>query len=101
MKRHNILPRSDWEQKVKDQGFLFYKYESYYNESAAYEFTAEEVDNIEAATADIFDKCMAVTDHVIKNDLWDEFFIPRQYADLIKWSWQEDMPPNDCGVRKC
>ena len=92
MKRISITPRTDWEQKVKDQGFLFYKYESYYSETAAYEFTAAEVDLIEAATADIFDKCIAVVDHIIKNDLWDECFISREYADLIKWSWNEDMP---------
>lgn len=92
MQRHIITPRKDWEKKVQDQGFLFYKYESYYSETAAYEFTAAEVDQIEAATADIFEKCLAVVDHVIKNDLWDEFFIPREYADLIKWSWNEDMP---------
>ncbi len=92
MQRHTITPRKDWEQKIKDQGFLFYKQESYYSENAAYEFTAAEVDQIEAATADIFEKCIAVAEHVIKNDLWDEFFIPKQYADLIKWSWNEDMP---------
>ncbi len=92
MQRHTITPRTDWEQKVKDQGFLFYKNESYYDETAAYEFTAAEVDLIEAATADMFDKCCAVVDHVIKNELWDEFFIPKEYADLIKWSWIEDMP---------
>jgi glutathionylspermidine synthase len=92
MLRHTITPRTDWEKKVQEQGFLFYKHESYYSETAAYEFTATEVDQIEAATSEIFDMCMAVAGHVIKNDLWDKFFIPREYADLIKWSWNEDMP---------
>jgi len=92
MQRHTITPRKDWEEKIKEQGFLFYKHESYYTETAAYEFTATEVDQIEAATADIFEKCIAVAEHVIKNDLWDEFFIPKEYAELIKWSWKEDMP---------
>lgn len=92
MQRHIITPRTNWEDKIKEQGFLFYKHDSYYSETAAYEFTAAEVDQIEAATADIFEKCIAVVDHVIKNDLWDKFFIPKEYADLIKWSWNEDMP---------
>lgn len=92
MNRHTITPRPDWEQKIKDQGFLFYKHEAYYSETAAYEFTAAEVDAIESATSEIFDMCCEVVTHVIKNDLWDKFFIPRQYADLIKWSWNEDMP---------
>jgi len=92
MQRHTITPRENWQHKVKEQGFLFYDAESYYTETAAYEFTAAEVDLIEAATNDIFEKCIAVVNHVIANDLWDKFFIPREYADLIKWSWNEDMP---------
>ena len=39
MKRVSIIPRENWEQKIIDQGFLFYKTESYYSETAAYEFT--------------------------------------------------------------
>lgn len=90
MKRISITPRTDWENKVKEQGFLFYK--GYYNETAAYEFTAVEVDRIEAASNELFARCMDVVQHVIDNELWDEFFIPREYADLIKWSWENDNP---------
>ena len=71
-------------------GFLFYK--GYYNERAAYEFSADEVDRIEAATTELFDRCLEVVQHVIDNDLWDEFHIPRKYVDLIKWSWENDNP---------
>jgi len=92
MKRIAINPRHNWEQKVIDQGFLFYNYDSYYNESCAYEFTNDEVDAIETATGKIFDMCLEVTDHVIKHKLWDEFFIPRKYGELIEWSWKNDQP---------
>jgi len=90
MKRHIISPRFNWEQKVQEQGFLFYK--DYYFEDACYEFTAEEIDNIETATAAIYSMCLSVVQHVIDNDLWDEFFIPEAYAELIKWSWENDEP---------
>jgi len=89
MKRHIIEPRFNWEQKIQEQGFLFYR--NYYYEDACYEFSAAEIDHIEAATEEIFDMCLEVVQHVIDKDLWDEFFIPRAYADLIKWSWEEDM----------
>ncbi len=89
MKRINIVPRNNWESKVKEQGFVYYK--GYYSEDAAYQFTASEIDNIETATGEIFDMCLKVVQYVIDNDLWDEFFIPRKYADLIKWSWNEDL----------
>jgi glutathionylspermidine synthase len=90
MKRIEIDRRPNWEQQIKEQGFLFYK--GYYDETAAYEFNAQEVDNIEAVTTELFDRCLDVVQHVIDNNLWDEFFIPRQYADLIKWSWENDNP---------
>ncbi len=89
MQRINVVPRNNWEAKVREQGFVYYK--GYYNEEAAYQFTAKEIDNIESATAEIFDMCLKVVQYVIDNDLWDEFFIPKQYAELIKWSWNEDL----------
>ncbi|MEC5143615.1 glutathionylspermidine synthase family protein [Chitinophaga sp. 212800010-3] len=89
MKRINITQRNNWEDKIKQQGFVYYK--DYYNEDAAYEFTAAQVDDIETATNEIFDMCLKVVEHVIDNNLWKEFFIPEQYAELIKWSWNEDM----------
>jgi glutathionylspermidine synthase len=88
MKRLAITPQPGWEQKIKDLGFVYYK--DYYNAQASYEFTAAEIDRLEAATAEIFDMCLAVVAHVIKNKLWDEFFIPKQFADLIQWSWEAD-----------
>ena len=92
MKRVAISPRPNWEQKITDQGFVFYNYESYYNESTAYEFTGAEIDAIETATAALYDMCMQVADHVVKHQLWDEFFIPREYGALITWSWKNRQP---------
>ena len=89
MKRHIIEPRFNWEQKIQEQGFLFYK--NYYYEDACYEFTVSEIDNIEKATEEIFEMCLTVVQHVIDNELWDEFFIPEEYAEPIKWSWEKDM----------
>lgn len=90
MERVSIHPRDNWEEKIREQGFLFYK--GYYNESAAYQFTAHEVDRIEAASKELFARCLDVVQYVIDNELWDEFFIPRKYADLIKRSWDNDSP---------
>lgn len=92
MRRIPINPRPNWEQKILDQGFLFYKDDSYYNESAVYEFTSHEVAVIEQATAEIYAMCLQVADYVIKNKLWSEFFIPEQYAALIEWSWNTRQP---------
>ena len=89
MQRIVITPRIGWEQKIIEQGLLFYKDDCYYNESAAYEFSSQEIELIEKATNEIFEMCLVVTEYVIKNKLWKEFFIPEEYAELIEWSWEQ------------
>ena len=92
MKRIAITPRPGWEKIISSQGFLFYKEDTYYNETAAYEFTHDEIALIEKATNDIYTMCLGVVDHVITHKLWDEFLIPREYADWIEWSWRTQQP---------
>ena len=92
MKRITIKPRPDWEQKMLEQGFLFYNNGNYYNETATYEFTCDEIVLIEKATAEIYEMCLEVVDHVIQHKLWDEFFIPHEYQELIEWSWKNQQP---------
>jgi glutathionylspermidine synthase len=92
MKRVSITPRKDWQQKISEHGFLYYDLEGYYTEDCAYEFSLAEIEALEMASAKIFDMCLSVVEHVISHELWDEFFIPRQYAELIKWSWENDKP---------
>lgn len=65
---------------------------NYWKENAAYSFTEAEILSIEKATNEIFQMCCEAVEHVIKNDLYDRFFIDRKYAELIKWSWYEDQP---------
>jgi glutathionylspermidine synthase len=90
MKRIAIHPRNNWVQKIEAQGFLFYDLDNYYNETAAYEFTAAEIDAIERATAAIQDMCLEAVAHVIKNNLWSRLFIQPYFARFIEKSWKED-----------
>jgi len=88
MKRIDIVPRKDLDRKLEEVGFLYHK--NYYTETAAYEFTAGEVDKIDIATAQLFDMCCKVMNEVIEKKLFKEFFIPDRYVELIKTSWLED-----------
>lgn len=90
MERLQISPRENWIKKIEEQGFLFYNLDNYYDEKAAYEFTAGEVDVIETATAQIFEMCLEAVDYVIQKKLWDRLLIHRYYADFITKSWKED-----------
>jgi glutathionylspermidine synthase len=90
MERISITPRENWIKKIEEQGFLFYNLDNYYDEKAAYQFTANEVDQLEKATTEIWDMCLEAVEHVIQKKLWDRFFIHRYYADFITQSWKED-----------
>lgn len=92
MQRIAITPRPDWTRKIEEQGFLFYNLNDYYNETAAYAFSAEEIDRIETATGELSELCLKVVDHVITHRLYREFHIEPAFADFIERSWHEDAP---------
>jgi glutathionylspermidine synthase len=65
MWRHRIRPRDDWERIVTEQGLVFPATDRpdgtttpYWNESAWYELTLEEVETLEAATEELWAMCV-------------------------------------------
>lgn len=88
MERVTIQPRPDLEEKLAGAGFVFYK--DYYTETAAYEFSAQEIDRIDLASSSIFDMCCAAVREIIEKDLFNDFLIPERFIPLIKTSWEED-----------
>ncbi|WP_187477536.1 glutathionylspermidine synthase family protein [Amniculibacterium sp. G2-70] len=88
MKRISIQPRQNWEEKIQDVGFLYYK--DYYNEQNAYTFSLDEINKIEKATNEIFDLCIRTVDFIVEENLLQDFKIPSQYHEIIKKSWKED-----------
>lgn len=92
MQRIEFSPRPDWQNTIEQQGFLFNEGGNYWKENAAYSFTETEILSIEKATNEIFSMCCEAVEYVIKREWYDRFFIDRKYAELIKWSWNEDQP---------
>ena len=86
MKRLNIKPRENFKEIVASQG-LTINIDDYYTETAAYQFSEQEILNIEKATNKLQEMSLEVVQHIINNNLWDEMFIPKEYAELIKHSW--------------
>ncbi len=71
MWRHSIKPRPDWERIVTEQGLVFPVTElpdgtkrPYWNESAWYEVTGDEVDMLEAATEELWAMCVDAAGHM-------------------------------------
>ena len=64
----------------------------YWDETASYEFTAAEVDQIEEATNTLHQMCLELVQDVIDKKQFDLFEIRRGQADLICRSWDENEP---------
>jgi len=93
MKRYNISPRNHWQEAVEKLGFGFHTTNvPYWDESAYYSFTMEEVLHIEKATAELWDLCLGAVQHVMDNNLYKHFGIPESIVPLIEKSWMEDHP---------
>lgn len=96
MKRVKCEPRPDWKAIVEQQGLHYHTTEDgessavYWDESAYYEFSEEEIDLLEEATYRCEGMCMAAVQHVIDKSLWDLFMIPEEFREWIVRSWNED-----------
>lgn len=94
MRRIPIKPRADWKRKVEDLGLIFHTTEQsfYWNESAYYEFTMREIEEIERATAELQQMCLQAGQHIIDYNLFEELRIPPAAIPLIKQAWEQEPP---------
>ncbi len=93
MERIKTSPRNNWQQEVEKLGFGFHTSDTpYWNETAFYSFTADEINHIEKATAKLWEMCLAAVQHVIDNKLYHQFKIPENFIAYIEKTWNEDHP---------
>jgi glutathionylspermidine synthase len=91
MERISIDPRPGWQTKVEELGLIFHSAEGgYWDESAYYQFTAAEIDTLEAATNELHQICLEAVQQVIDANLFSRFQIPQKYVPLIKSSWERE-----------
>ena len=93
MRRISIESRKNWQSKVEEIGFNFHTLDSlYWDETAYYEFSMDEVDQIEKATNELWTMCLEAVQYVIDNKLYSKFHIPQWIVPLIESSWDNDAP---------
>jgi glutathionylspermidine synthase len=94
VQRRTIDPRPDWADQVQARG-LVYCYTGdrpYWDESAYYEFTAPEIDRLEAATRELQRLCLAAGQHIIDKNRFAELGIPVAAVEAIRRSWDAEPP---------
>lgn len=96
MKRVVIDPRPDWQATAAQYGFRFHSVsgEPYWDESAYYAFTLEQIErDIEAPTGELHQMAMSLVAEVIASeDLLTQLAIPQAYWDWIAESWRQRRP---------
>lgn len=94
MKRIAITPRNFWQNKVETLGFGFHSLEGikYWDESAYYQFTYPQVEQLEKATNTLHEMCLEAVQYVMDHNLYHLFHIPASVIPLIERSWENDEP---------
>ena len=97
MQRISIQPRPDWQSKVESVGLTYHSPEAmaprtYWDESACYQFSAAEVDTLEAAANSMQEMCLAAAQNVIDNKRYAELAIPAEAVPVIEAAWNAEPP---------
>jgi glutathionylspermidine synthase len=95
MHRIPLTPRENWQQKVESVGLTFHTLENgtpYWDESAAYQFTAAEIDTLEAVGNELQEMCLTAAQHIIDKKRYAELDIPAFAIEAIEWAWNNEPP---------
>ena len=92
MQRHPCQPRPDWRDQVERIGLTYHSHDDgpYWDESACYELTRAEVDELEAAGNVLHHLCIDAAEAVIENNWWPRLGIPETAVPAILRSWERD-----------
>lgn len=95
MRRLTVKARADWQKRVEKVGLTYHTLdggEPYWDESAYWEFTAAEIDRLEAATAEIQRLALAAGDVILSQDRLAEMHIPAAAHAAIRAAWNSEPP---------
>lgn len=93
MERIKIEPRNSWQKEVEKLGFGFHSTDvAYWDESAYYEFSLNEINLIEKATSELWEMMLSAVQYVIDKKLYYKLHIPEWIIPSIEESWDKDYP---------
>ncbi|MFF4904427.1 glutathionylspermidine synthase family protein [Streptomyces sp. NPDC001260] len=96
MRRHTITPRPGWQRTVEEQGLVYPltrhpdgSLRPYWDESAYYSFTLDEVEALEEVVEELHRMCLAAAEHIVTEGRLPELGItdPR-VAEAVTEAWR-------------
>jgi glutathionylspermidine synthase len=93
MEREMRTPRPHWIAQCQSVGFSYHSIDgTYWDESRCYRFTADEIDTLEAATAELAARCLDAAEHVVARGRMAELAIPLAWRERVAESWRARTP---------
>jgi len=90
VKRIDLSPRSDWQEKAEACGFMYHTIDgTYWDESVAYEFSMSQINELERVTNELHQMCIKAAEWIIKKDLFAKMGIAHAKERILK-SWNAD-----------
>ena len=93
MRRHTLTPRADWQKRVEKIGLTYHTLADgtpYWDESAYWEFSAREIDRLEAASNEIQRLALAAGDVILNQDRLAQMGIPAAALAAIRTAWMRN-----------
>ncbi len=89
MRRSTVPPRADWQRRCEEMGFSFHSVGGrYWEETACYVFSADEIDILEAATGELHRICLEACDRIVRGERYRELAVPDAFSRLVAESWK-------------
>jgi glutathionylspermidine synthase len=96
MRRLNLIERAEWRELARAEGFTFHHLdgEVYWDETAAYAFTLEQIENdLEGPTEQLHAMCLDLVDEAVRTEqLMERLAIPASVRDFVAESWRWRSP---------
>ena len=93
MERKRIAPRADWPAQLESVGFHFHSLGgAYWDESACYRFSSDEIDMLEEVTEKLHEMSLAAVESIIDRGLFERFAMTGWRAQYITESWRSKAP---------
>lgn len=93
MRRVTFAEKHDWRDKMRSVGFDYHGFPNdYWTENAAWEFTGDQIEQVAAATDEIWSMCKKAVDHIVSNKIMDRLGIPPVLWQHISESWEKQEP---------
>jgi glutathionylspermidine synthase len=99
MRRVRIGARPDWRSVVSAEGLVYCEtrypdgsIRPYWEDGAYYAFSPEEIGELDRATTELFEMCIAAGDRIIEGGLYRQMGIPEQAVERIVETWSVEPP---------